>query len=86
MPQEEIGAILGSGGAVGTAAAAAASVVLAPALEELVYRGFLLPSLSRQLPTAAAVSALQKRLCNYVATCHGQYLQIFCIAGNGFGW
>jgi len=38
------------------AAAGAASVVLAPALEELLYRGFLLPSLTRRLPVSVAVT------------------------------
>ncbi len=44
------------------AAAGVASVVLAPALEELLYRGFLLPSLTRRLPAPAAVK-LQPAAC-----------------------
>lgn len=39
-------------------AIAAASVVGAPALEELTYRGFLLPSLTKWMPTPAAVRTL----------------------------
>lgn len=50
--------MLGGAGSLGTAAAAAASIVLAPALEELVYRGFLLPALTARMPAAAAVSPL----------------------------
>lgn len=38
------------------AAIAAASMIGAPLLEEFTYRGFLLPSLTRWLPTPAAVS------------------------------
>ena len=38
------------------AAIAAASIIGAPLLEEFTYRGFLLPSLTRWLPTPAAVS------------------------------
>ncbi len=40
------------------AAAGAASVVLAPALEELLWRSFQLPSLTRRLPVPAAVKLL----------------------------
>lgn len=39
------------------AAIAAASIIGAPLLEEFTYRGFLLPSLTRWLPTPAAVLA-----------------------------
>ena len=53
--QAEVAGVLSGAGALGTTAAAATSILLAPALEELVYRGFLFPSLTRQLPTAAAV-------------------------------
>lgn len=37
------------------AAAGIASIVLAPALEEAIYRGFLLPSLAKSLPIPVAV-------------------------------
>lgn len=43
-------------------AIAAASIIGAPALEELTYRGFLLPSLTKWMPTPAAVSS-SLRLC-----------------------
>lgn len=39
-------------------AIAAVSVVLAPAAEELIYRGFLLPSLTKWMPTPLAVGHL----------------------------
>lgn len=39
-------------------AIATASLIGAPALEELVYRGFLLPSLTKWMPTPAAVSTV----------------------------
>lgn len=57
LTQSEVGGILAGSGALGAAAAAFASVALAPTLEELVYRGFLLPSLTRRLPPPLAVSA-----------------------------
>lgn len=55
--QAEVAGVLSGASALGTAAAAASSIVIAPALEELVYRGFLLPSLTKRLPAAAAVGA-----------------------------
>lgn len=58
LTQSEVGSILAGSGALGAAAAAFASVALAPTLEELVYRGFLLPSLTRRLPLPLAVSAV----------------------------
>ncbi|DBA96851.1 TPA: hypothetical protein ACH3X3_013007 [Trebouxia sp. C0006] len=49
--------LLGDGQTSTVAAIAAASVIGAPLLEEFTYRGFLLPSLTRWLPTPAAVFA-----------------------------
>ena len=48
--------LLGDGQTSTVAAITAASVIGAPLLEEFTYRGFLLPSLTRWLPTPAAVS------------------------------
>ena len=61
------------------AAIAAASIIGAPLLEEFTYRGFLLPSLTRWLPTPAAVSYTIYTFCllesNYhYRSCHSLLL------------
>ena len=48
-------AVLSSGGEVVIIALSIASAVLAPAVEELIYRGFLLRSLTRYMPAPVAV-------------------------------
>jgi Type II CAAX prenyl endopeptidase Rce1-like len=67
--------VLSGAGALGATAAAVTSVLLAPALEELVYRGFLLPSLTKRLPATAAVSRAvdRKQVCTLlgVRVCRG---------------
>lgn len=50
--------LLGDGQAITVSAIAAASIIGAPLLEEYTYRGFLLPSLTKWMPTPAAVSCL----------------------------
>jgi len=56
------------------AAIAGASIIGAPLLEECTYRGFLLPSLTRWLPTPAAVShtvcAFLVESVNHYRSCH----------------
>lgn len=47
--------LLGDGQAITVAAIALASILGAPLLEEYTYRGFLLPSLTKWMPTPAAV-------------------------------
>ena len=51
----EVVALLQGQGAGSGLALALASVVLAPALEELLFRGFLLPCLAARMPLPAAV-------------------------------
>ncbi len=71
--------LLGDGQTSTVAAIAAASVIGAPLLEEFTYRGFLLPSLTRWLPTPAAVSHTVYTFClvrniYYYRSCHSLLL------------
>ena len=50
--------LLGDGQATTVAAIGSASILGAPLLEEYTYRGFLLPSLTKWMPTPAAVCSL----------------------------
>ena len=54
----EVVALLQGQGAGPGLALALASVVLAPALEELLFRGFLLPCMAARMPLPAAVRFL----------------------------
>ena len=74
--------LLGDGQTSTVAAIAAASVVGAPLLEEFTYRGFLLPSLTRWLPTPAAVSRTTHTFClseniYHYGSCHRLLLAYF---------
>ena len=55
--------LLGDGQTITVAAIASASILGAPLLEEYTYRGFLLPSLTKWMPTPAAVSCIVCMIC-----------------------
>ena len=65
--------LLGDGQTITFAALASASILGAPLLEEYTYRGFLLPSLTKWMPTPAAVSCL---VCMLVLHESSSYLDI----------
>lgn len=80
----DLASVLSASGPVGSAALMAASVVLAPATEELLYRGFLLQALrAHKLPEpgAVGVSALLFAAAHFTPAGVPQLM----IVGSAFG-
>lgn len=71
-----VGSILGSQDVLAAGLLFLGSAVLAPAAEEIAYRGFLLPSMQRTLPAPAAVSGGQSMRTLAACTFEHYILQI----------
>lgn len=82
-------AALLSAGPLSQAATAAAYLVVAPALEELVYRGYLFPCLASKLPAAASLLLSSLAFClSHPASAseRGDVFLVGCALGLAYAW